>query len=163
MAFQWIDNRVGLTPVTSIDDSAMCPVGTRAKAHDPVAQGPGEFIYLKGVASAVAGDAVVYDEAFATTRTVAASRGPVGFAMAAVVAGKFGWFQIAGMAVANVAALDAADAAQFVTATDGVIDDAVVAAQGIAGCVSMSAVGTPSAGKAYMALAYPYVNGDLDG
>jgi hypothetical protein len=161
MAFNWIDNRVGLTPVTTIDDEAKCPVGTRAKAYDSV-RGPCEFIYLPGVASVVADDAVVYNETYATTRTVAASRGPIAFFQAAIVADKFGWAQIAGLGIANSLAANAADVAQFVTATAGSIDDAVVAAQGIAGCVSQSAVDTPATGKIYVALSYPYVNGDLD-
>lgn len=152
---------IGADLSNNVDTEKKFPLGTRAVGLDPTL-GQGEFIYLQGVASTVAGDAVVYDEAFLTTRSVAASRGPVAIALGATVASRYGWYQIKGTAIVNVLASDAADVAQYLTATAGNLDDAVVAAGAITGCVSMSAIDTPSTGKAYVALANPFASGDLD-
>jgi hypothetical protein len=152
---------IGADLSNNVDSEKKFTLGTRVVGQDPTL-GQGEFIYLLGVASVVAGDVVVYNEAFATTRAVAASRGPLAVALGATVAAKYGWFQIKGTAIVSVLAADAADVAQYLTATDGNLDDAVVAANAITGAVSMSAIDTPSTGKAYVALAYPFASGDLD-
>jgi hypothetical protein len=144
---------------TQVDTAAQHRVGTRCKGMDPTF-GDGEFIYLKGVASTVAGDNVVYDENYATTRAVSASRGPVAVAMAATVANTWGWYQIQGVAAVNALAAMAADALCFLTATAGSIDDAVVAAQKVDGMRSQSALGTPAAAQVYAELAYPCANGN---
>lgn len=63
------------------------------------------YVYTKGVASLVAGDMVSYDGTGALTRTVAATTGPIGFAMSAnILTTTFGWVLIDGkLATANVA------------------------------------------------------------
>ena len=67
--------------------------------------GEGEFIYLAGATSTVAGDAVSYNTAsFTTTRAAAGAGIPwnIAFATAAVDAStKWGWYQISGIAVGN--------------------------------------------------------------
>jgi hypothetical protein len=144
----------------NVDTTKSFPLGTMVDAIDPT-YGMGRFIYLAGVASVVAGDVVKYDEAFATTRAVAATRGPLAVALAAVDATtEYGWFQVQGVATVSVLAGDVADALQYLTATAGSIDDAVVATQKIDGLLSMAAVGTPSANKAYCLLAFPCANGN---
>ena len=66
------------------------PVGTRVWCKDTgsTARGFGEFIYLPGVASTVAGDLVLYEVGGSgtTIRAVARSEGPVAVAMSANVA-----------------------------------------------------------------------------
>jgi len=135
------------------------PLGTIVHAFDPLL-GEGEFIYLKGVVGTVEGDLVIWDENNQTTRAVSASRGPVAVAMAANVASQFGWYQITGQAKTNVLAAFAADALVYLTATAGSVDDAVVASQKIDGARSQSAIGTPSAGTAYLELNRPAANGN---
>jgi hypothetical protein len=86
-----------------IDTAAKVPVGTRAKFIHPT-YGEGEFIYLLGVASTAAGDAVTWNAAtFATTRAAAGAGIPwsVAFATAATVASTYGWYQTSGIAVGN--------------------------------------------------------------
>lgn len=101
-AWKAAENRLGQKAIDTIDDSASVPVGTVIRANDPNF-GAGEFIYLQGVASVVAGDAITYDVNFVSVRAVAGNvlPRPVAFAMAAVVANKFGWFQIGGYAIGN--------------------------------------------------------------
>jgi hypothetical protein len=63
-----------------------------------------EYIFLAGVASTVAGDPVIFDSAFATTRMAGTGVGPVAIALAATVASTKGWYQIYGAGSAKVVA-----------------------------------------------------------
>ena len=150
----------------NVDTEEKVAVGTIARFFDDT-QGEGEFIYLPGVASTAAGDAVLYDllpgtettERLTTTNGAGKGR-PIAFATAATVAAKFGWYQIGGVAIVNVAA-DYAIGLLYTTATAGVLDDAVVALASILGAYGSSAVGTPAATKAYATLNRPHTQGTV--
>lgn len=110
------------------------------------------FIYLKGVASTVVGSWVFFDDAGATTLTVANSKGRVGVAMAAIDATtKFGWYQIYGKATGKSVA-NTAGSKVWVTATAGTVDLTDVATDLVAGAIARSAV---VAGLATFELNYP--------
>lgn len=143
------------------------PLGTRARAVDPVL-GEGEFIYAKGVASTAKYDAVTIDADYATTRTVAASKGIVGIAQAAIVADRYGWYQIFGRGIVTIAADVAAAVPAYVTSTAGTVADDIVATDHILGMqlsVGLDAGGSAVAGTtettaAHQCLAlmfYPYL------
>src|SRR5690349_10188375 len=100
------------------------------------------YIYLKGVASLAAGDAVVFDEAGATARlsTSTAVAQPVAVAMAAnTAATTFSWFQIYGKATVNCAATVGADAYLQSSGTAGQVDDLTAVGKTIVGMTSASA------------------------
>lgn len=63
-----------------------------------------EYIFLAGVASTVAGDPVLFDSAFATTRLAGSGVGEIAIALAACVASTKGWYQIYGTGSAKVVA-----------------------------------------------------------
>jgi len=132
-------------------------LGTRVRATDPT-YGEGEFIYLKGVASTVLGDAVSYNaDDWTTTRLVANAIGPVAIAMSACVAGEFGWYQIFGKAVVKAATVvDNAD--PYTSGTAGTLDDTVTATERVKNAKFASADGTPAAGFAELEIAYPFVD-----
>src|SRR5690348_6955244 len=121
---QWVnfDTQLGL-PEPGIVDSGVSingstvsrlPVGTVARFKDVSALGlgAGEFIWLPGVASTVAGDVVNYSisdgaaSGGSTTRWAgtAGTGLPIAVATAATVASTWGWYQISGAAIANCAA-----------------------------------------------------------
>lgn len=157
MAYESTDSRIGAQSLTETSTEQKHVLMTRTKGNDPTL-GEGEFIYLKGVASTAAGNAVVWDEAGLTTRTVAASRGPVGIAMSANVASQYGWYQIKG--IATVSALTvSADAPVSLSATDGSLDDLTTAQYAVANARWMSATDTPATGFAYAAIDSPYASG----
>lgn len=160
MAYNWSDTIVGLQPITTVDDVQKHPVGTTAKAYDPT-YGEGEFVYLPGVASTIAGSVAAYDTrgSGSTTLAVAATRGPVGVAMAATVASTWGWYQIRGSAVVKTAAAVAAGTPAYSTATAGQVDDAVTAGSMIDGMVFKTADGTPAAGFAVAQIDAPCLSG----
>jgi hypothetical protein len=148
---------IGPGNITDIDTVARFQVGTTVKAVDPVL-GEGEFIYLPGVASTVAGNAVIYDTYAKTTKlAVAGDRGPVAVAMAATVASTYGWYQVRGVATVKETGATAG-ANVYLTATAGVPSATTVAGDKIDGVRFKTADGTPAAGFAYAQVAYPSLN-----
>jgi len=135
-----------------------------ARDMDPVSDyGDGEFIYAKGLASTAVGECVVIDAAdWSTKLAVANDVGRIGFAMAATLAGEFGWYQVRGRAVSLSLAANADNAAQYLTATPGSIDDAVVAGDRIHRVESVSAVDTPSTGLIELDIDFPHTDNVAD-
>lgn len=90
---------LGSQPLDEISTTQQHPLGTIIKATHPT-YGEGEFIYLKGVGSTVAGAIVTYDDSFQTALATSAvgSPNPLAIAVGANVADRYGWYQIAGIA-----------------------------------------------------------------
>lgn len=151
---------------TDVDTVARVPVGTIIKAYDDT-QGEGEFIYLPGAANVAAGDAVLYDlnpAGVTVTRhsnaTGSNSGRPVAFAVNAVGAGSFGWYQITGCAIVSAVAGVVAGV-MMGSATTGSVGNAADAGDQILGARISTAVGTPAANKAYATINRPYVQGQI--
>jgi len=143
MAYTISTPLIGAQPIAVTSTTLLHPLGTVVRAVDPT-YGEGEFVYLTGLASTAVGDLVVLDQG-TTTRTVTTSRGPVGVAMSANVASQYGWYQVYGQAVVNVAGAVADNALVYATATSGSADDAVVSGAQVDGAVfrtSASGAGT---------------------
>lgn len=87
-----------LTKIYTSSDTDVPALGER------FSKGGNEYIFLAGVASTVAGDPVIFDSAFATTRLAGTGVGEVAIALAATVANCKGWYQIYGAGSANVVA-----------------------------------------------------------
>jgi hypothetical protein len=160
-----ISPQLGMQPIATTSTTQNHPLGTKIRALDvgTLGYGEGEFIYLKGVASTAAGDLVVYDPvAGTTTRTVAATRGPVAVAMSANVASQYGWYQVLGQAAVNTASAGtgAANALIQTSATAGQGTVSGTSAQKIDGAICKAAQGTPSSGFTQVALHYPAANGN---
>ena len=141
-----------VSELTRVDDAALNPLGTRR--IDPNGN---EFVYLQGVADVIAGSWVSYDEAFLATGLdtdeAASLVGPVAVAQAAVVANKFGWFQIFGSCQAGSG--DVADNAKvYATGTVFICDDAAVVGAQVIGAVWRSA---DASNLATVQLSYPFV------
>lgn len=139
---------------SDVHDTAQHELGTR------VADVNGnEYIYLKGVASTAAGSWVSFDEAHLTTLLAANAKGRVAVAMAAIVADKYGYYQIYGKnTIAKVLTGFADDGLVYSTATAGSVDDAVVAGDLVVGAIGRSAI---SSGVATMELNYPFATDAL--
>lgn len=119
------------------------PFGFRVRAFDPI-HGFGEFIYLTGVASTVPGDLVTYNPLTGVTTRGAATANdssPIAFAVSPCVANLFGWYQIAGTALANNNATAAAGNA-FTKATAQIGSAAVAGTQILGGAKILNANGT---------------------
>lgn len=163
MAYTKTSTAVGLPALTatvaSTDYIKGPAIGTIAQFTDPT-YGTGEFIWLNGVASTVAGDLVIYDQKAGTTkRAVAGDRGPCAVAMSANVANQQGWYQIAGSAVVTAGTV-AANGNVYLTATAGSVDDATVVGDKVDGARFKTADGTPAAGQAVVQIERPSLNGN---
>lgn len=163
--FTSIESRIVPQDIDVNSTTEQNALGTVIKAEDraSTAYGVGEFIYLKGLDSTAVGECVMYSEdGHATKLAVANDAGSIAFAMSACVTGEFGWYQVKGKAVGLSAAGNADNAAQYLTATAGTIDDAVVAGDRIHGCISASAVDTPATGQAELEINYPRTDNVAD-
>lgn len=115
--------------------------GQRLIATDLV-WGEAMFILAFGVASLAIGDAVRIGGGYATTRTVAGTRGMIGISLSANTdTAALSWFCIMGQVPATVAAATAINTPLNMTATAGALDDAVVAGDGLSGAVAATAQG----------------------
>lgn len=164
MAFFPTEGIVGTQPIGNIDTVQKHPLGFQLDAIDAVFGG-GRFIYLKGVASTVVGSVVTWDVAGATPgfqTVLAAATANAGqqlaVATAALVAGTFGWYQIAGVA------LVATNGAQIVSskawlAGSGAITSTAATGVGIVGIRTLTATGTPAANQCYAQLDHPVGEG----
>jgi hypothetical protein len=158
MAFVFNDQTIGVSQATNVDDTARHPLGLVKVAYDPV-YGAGEFIYLKGLDATARGSWVTYNLDDGSTALLAANAiGPVAVAMAAVVTGKFGWYQISGKAVGKALASYADNGLVFATGTAGSVDDAVVDGDMVHLAKGASAVDTPSTGLAEFEISRPYTD-----
>jgi len=125
------------TPLTQLDTTALYALGSKV-----MDKSGNEYIYLLGVASTVAGDAVTYNGAYATTRLVANGKGPVAIAMGACVASTYGWYQVRGLATGITLTAVVTGMPLYSTATAGQLDDAVVAGDLVANAFAYATGGT---------------------
>lgn len=88
-------------PIADTSTTKNHPLGTIIQAQDPT-YGSGEFIYLKGVGSTVAGSVVIYDDSYQTALATTAldEPRPLAVSVSANVANQYGWYQISGIAYA---------------------------------------------------------------
>lgn len=135
--------------LTDVDAAAKVPVLTRFRSENGK-----EYIYLGGAANVDAGDWVSFDEAGAVTLLAGNAVGCVGIAMAAIVANKFGWYQIYGVNTQAATDTVAADKQLYIDGTAGRADDANVAGDLIVGAFSVTA---DTSNVASVFLNYPYV------
>jgi hypothetical protein len=137
-------DRIGLNQaINAISTTKTYELGERVTCKDmsSSAYGFGEFIYLLGVGSTIAGSVVLIKDDYSTSLIAARDKGAIGVACAANVASSYGWYQIKGKAMASCAAAVNANVPMFIAAAN-VIDDAVVAGDQIHGMRSVTGVDT---------------------
>jgi hypothetical protein len=162
MAFVFSDTHLGYPAIDSHETSTSyiepIALGTVARAVDPD-YGAGEFVYLQGVASTALGSWVTYNTDDGTTALLAADAiGPVAIAMAATVAGEYGWYQIKGKAVGKALTGFVDNALVYATATAGSVDDTAVPGDRVKNAKGASAVDTPSSGLAEFEIERPFMD-----
>ncbi len=128
MAWTVNENLLIGQPIADASSTQKHPLGMIIRAKDPT-YGSGEFIYLKGVASTAVGDWVGYQPSLGTSvRAVADGKYPLAVAMAACdTTTKFGWYQIAGVAIAKgLTSITHSSGNLYLTGTAGSVDDTSV-------------------------------------
>ena len=165
MPFSSTEQFINPQPIANTETTQATGIllGTIVRAQDPT-YGPGEFIYLKGVAATVVGSLVNYDPYLATTTLAPATtgKGPVAVAMSANVLNQFGWYQIGGVAAVKAPNAMAVGAEVFMlAATPGSVDDAAVAGEQVLNAVVTTTTGTPSSGLALILIQRPFLQGQI--
>ncbi len=153
-------NVIGLNQeITETSTTQKYDIGFRVRCRDVSSQnrGIGEFVYLLGVASTAAYDAVVFDQSTgAITRTLAASKGPFAVIQSALTANLYGWGQVHGLSLVTAGTV-VDNAAVYTTATDGSLDDTQVDSSQVLGAIFRAATDT---GQAVIELNYPNAGAD---
>jgi hypothetical protein len=170
MASQWVsvDLQAGYPAPGNVDDSALVPIGTIAQFRDvgTTYLGVGEFVYLRGIGSTVLGSVVYWKGSTGAatsglttlaTTAIANSGFSLAFATAAIVADKYGWYQISGAAIA-------ATTGTVADADDLFLGAAVLTATPAAGlqvlsCHASSANGVPASNQAIITINRPFCQG----
>ena len=161
MAYAHTSGRLGLQRIDSNSTTQEHELGLECQADDST-YGSGCFVYLKGVASTEVGSWVTYNRDDHSTALLAANAiGPVAIAMAATVAGEYGWYQIIGKGIGKALTGFVDNANVYATATAGSIDDAVVAGDRVKNAKGASAVDTPSTGLAEFEIDRPFMDDGL--
>lgn len=147
-------------PAAQVDDSALYAIGTTAKATHPT-YGEVELIYLKAGDTEAVGSVCTYSGDYITALAVAGAVNPIAVSLAIKAANQYGWYVIRGNVPVLGAALLADNAALYLTATPGTVDDAVVSGDTIFKARTISAIGTPSAGLAVAHVDYSFTAGQI--
>lgn len=130
--------------LTRVDDSAQFPSGTLVNLSDG-----GQAMYVKSSTSALSTYAAVAigvgGIATMLTSTIAEANVRVGFAQTSVGTSKYGWVQLGGNPLVNLAAQCDDGVPLFTTATAGVLDDATVSAGYIMGLTSSRTISNATA------------------
>lgn len=158
-----VNQFVGGQAYSDTSTTPLHPPGFRHRAQDSdFGNITVELVYVQGVSGSVVGSALTINTfTGATTLATTRSRGLVGFAMAAIPAGSWGWAAVGGVARALVSGTVTAGQTAYLTATPGTLSATVVAGDEVFNGAFISANGVPSAGLARMSIANPFV-GDTD-
>ena len=149
----WIitENYVGGQAIATTDDTQNHPLGTIVRGRQTdTGGGGGEFIYLLGVASTVVGSLVTYNATTfqtALSPTNATTDGsPLAVAMSANTAGRYGWYQISGLAsIKKTAVPFAPSTALWLSGTAGRVYTTASTGKGIVGARSANLTTVASA------------------
>lgn len=159
---------IGVQPIATTSTTANHALGTIIRAVDPT-YGEGEFIYLLGVASTVAGSLVTYNGNSSGTPTwqttlapsTAGLAQPVAVAMSANVGSQYGWYQISGNAVVATNGTLAAGPAPVYLAGSGEVTSTQANGKQVVNAVNVTATGTPAAGFAVVEINRPFAQGQV--
>ena len=148
-----LNSRAAIT-LTTVDQTALFTVGRLyTDSNGDV------FVYLQGVTNVLTGWVVSYivttTGAATTAEIVANAVGNVGVAMAAVIGGDFGWFQVAGLNLVTKCDGSAAIGQAYIGGTTGGVDHNAVAGDRIDG---MQITVADSSNVCGVYLTYPSVN-----
>lgn len=137
-----VSNTAGVT-LTNVDSTSQFTTGTVVNLSDG-----GQAVYVQALSEISTYAAVaVYDtqKAQMMTTTLAATCKRVGFAQASIASGYYGWVQLGGKVLINLAANCAPNVPLYTTATAGVLDDAVVSGGAVFGLVATSSISNATA------------------
>lgn len=147
-------------PVAQVDSDALYAIGTTAKATHPT-YGEVELIYLKAGDTEAVGSVCTYSGDYTTALAVAGAVNPIAVSLAVKAADDYGWYVIRGNVPVKGATGLADNAALYLTAVDGTVDDAPVVGDTIFKAKTITALDTPSTGLAVAHVDYSFTAGEI--
>lgn len=129
--------------LTQVDSSPGFGLGTTVMISDG-----GTATYVKAsadISTYAAVGVTVSNTAAMLTTTTAATTKKVGVAQTSIASGLYGWVQIGGAPIVNMAANVAPSVPLYTTATAGVLDDATVSGGLVAGIVASVSISNATA------------------
>jgi hypothetical protein len=145
---------------TQIDTTARVPVGTVVSLQDG-----GESIYVQALSElSTYAACAVYGNGTAQmlTTTLSANAKRVGFAQVSIPSGYYGWLQISGAPLCNLASACDDNVPLYTTATSGVLDDAVVSGGLVLGAIGTTTISNATAVTLLVARGAMIGTGDMD-
>ena len=137
-----VSNTIGVT-FSNVDTTSQFTTGTVVNTSDG-----SQAVYVQALSEISQYAAVaVYDtqKAQMLTTTLAATCKRVGFAQTSIASGYYGWVQLGGKVLVNLAANAAPSVPLYTTATSGVLDDAVVSGGIVFGLVATTSISNATA------------------
>lgn len=140
--------------LSDVDTTARNPIGLEVPD-----EAGNVYKYMQGVASVAAGDWCILNADGTVTRALnTPTPGPVGVAMAAIVANTYGWFQIVGLVSsagngqtsANIATSVTAGLPLFLTSTAGRLNATPGAGNAVIGAFSAVSTAASNLGPAWI-------------
>lgn len=165
MGYYPTENAAGIQPIYVTSAVQNHPLGKIVRASDETLGG-GEFIYLLGAVDTVAGLAYSYNATTFQTVVlpVTANLGtPIAIAMSENTAGRYGWYQIEGLATVLKSAVAVAPQAKvFISATAGRLMPTATAGRAIIGAkyANLASV-TSTVSSAIMLISRPRAQGQI--
>lgn len=165
MAFGVSTGRLGIQDLQTATTTQNHAIGDTVNGIDPTLGG-GEFIYLRGVTSTVAGSVVTYQASNGQTALApnTANLGqPVAVAMSACTTGLFGWYQIGGVATCKKTAVAVApNSAIHISGTAGRVMPTAASGKQILGARSANAASvTTTTSTVLVQLSRPHLQGRI--
>jgi hypothetical protein len=137
-----VSGAIGVT-LSNVDTTSQFTTGTVVNTSDG-----SQAVYVQALSEISQYAAVaVYDtqKAQMLTTTLAATCKRVGSAQTSIASGYYGWMQLGGKVLVNLAANAAPSVPLYTTATSGVLDDAVVSGGIVFGLVATTSISNATA------------------
>lgn len=166
MAWTPTTPEAGIQPIAVTSTTKNHPLGTIVRAYDPT-YGEGEFVYLLGVASTIAGSVVTWSGVSTGTPTYQTALAPstanlaqpLAVAMSANVATQYGWYQVSGVAIVATNGTLAAGPGPMYLAGTGQLTSSQANGKQVLNAINCSATGTPAANQALAYINRPFAQG----
>lgn len=153
-----VSGAIGVT-LSNVDTTSQFTTGTVVNTSDG-----SQAVYVQALSEISQYAAVaVYDtqKAQMLTTTLAATCKRVGFAQTSIASGYYGWVQLGGKVLVNLAANAAPSVPLYTTATAGVLDDAVVSGGIVFGLVATTSISNATAVTCIAG--YPHIGSGIAG
>lgn len=155
-----ITSSISTPPLDVTNDTARIAVGTVVDLSDG-----GKAIYVQALSEiSTYAFALAYADGTAQmcTTTLSATSKRGGWAQASIASGYYGWLQMSGKPIGNLAANCDDNVPLYTTATSGVLDDAVVSGGLVLGTISTVTISNATAVTLLVANGAMVGTGDMD-